>query len=59
MADCWIKLLGVWILSDAIYSTMLYLTAPGVDGKTKQTWKRDHWVRVVRGVMAVALIVWG
>jgi hypothetical protein len=57
--DCWVKLLGMWLFSDAIYSIMLYLTAPGVDGKTKQTWKRDHWVRVVRGAIGLALIIGG
>lgn len=48
---------GVWILSDSIYSIMLYLTAPGCEGVKRQTWKRDHWLRVLRGLLAI-LIIW-
>ncbi|KKL96444.1 hypothetical protein LCGC14_1844370 [marine sediment metagenome] len=52
-------LIGMWIFSDAVYSTILYLNSPSYDGKTKQTWKKDHSIRVVRGVLAIALMVMG
>ena len=49
-------LIGMWILSDAIYSYTLYLNAPSYEGAKKQTWKKDHWVRAVRGVCGIVLI---
>lgn len=54
----WIGLIGMWIFSDSIYSLMLYLSAPGYNVKN-QTWARDHWVRAVRAVCGLALIVMG
>ncbi len=51
-----LAILGTWLFSDAIYSLMLYLTAPGCEGVKQQTWKRDHWLRVVRGIIGLALI---
>ncbi len=50
-----IAIIGTWILSDAIYSILLYLSADGHSGKP-QTWKRDHWVRVVRGLLGLIMI---
>ncbi len=55
LSPVWIAILGTWLFGDAIYSILLYLTAEGYSGK-KQTWARDHWVRVVRGVIGLALI---
>lgn len=51
--------IGVWILSDAIYSYSLYLDKLGTDGKRIQNWKRDHWVRAVRAILGIVLIVMG
>ena len=51
--------IGTWILSDAIYSILLYLNQPGVDGKKLQSWGRDHWVRVLRGCLGIAIMVIG
>jgi len=51
-------LIGMWLFSDAVYSTVLYLNAPGYEGK-KQTWKRDHSIRIVRGVLGIALMYIG
>ena len=48
---------GTWLLSDAVYSILLYLTAPSVDGVTRQTWGRDHSIRIVRGVLAIVILV--
>ncbi len=47
---------GVWILSDSVYSITLYINAPSYDGCPKQTWRKDHWVRLVRGSWALVFI---
>jgi hypothetical protein len=49
--------IGVWLLSDSIYSYSLYLDRLGTDGKRIQNWKRDHWVRAVRAVLS-GVIIW-
>jgi hypothetical protein len=50
---------GTWLLSDAIYSYSLYLDRIGTDGKRIQNWRRDHWVRAVRAILAIWIIVVG
>jgi negative regulator of sigma E activity len=57
MSYC-IGLIGMWIFSDGLYSLALYLNAESYNGN-KQTWRRDHWVRAVRMVFGVILIVMG
>ena len=52
-----VGLLGMWIVSDAILSITLYYHAPSYEGSSKQSWGRDHWVRVVRGIIGIALII--
>jgi len=52
-------LIGCWILSDAVYSITLYLNAPSHDGLPRQTWKHDHWVRLLRGILGATLIYFG
>jgi len=52
-------LLGMWLFSDSIYSISLYLNAPSYEGSPRQTWKKDHWVRAVRAVCAVIIMVFG
>ena len=52
-------LIGMWIISDAVYSYTLYLDAPSYEGSKKQTWARDHWVRAVRGICGIWLILLG
>ncbi|MDD5512038.1 MAG: hypothetical protein PHI12_14715 [Dehalococcoidales bacterium] len=52
-------IIGCWIFSDAILSWTLYLNAPSYEGSKKQTFRRDHWVRLVRLVLGVLLMVWG
>lgn len=54
-----VGLIGMWILSDGILSWTLYLNAPSYEGSKRQTFLRDHWVRLVRIVCGVALIVIG
>lgn len=52
-------LIGMWILSDAILSWSLYINAPSYEGSKRQTFARDHWVRLVRGICGVILMVMG
>jgi len=49
-------LLGMWLFSDAILSIILYLNAPSYAGSPKQTWKKDHWIRIVRAICAIIII---
>jgi len=51
-----LKAIGGWLLLDGIGSIIMYYNRTGYDGK-KQTWKRDHWMRVVRAAMGVALML--
>lgn len=55
----WVGLIGMWIFSDAILSITLYLNSPSYDGSPKQTWAKDHWVRVIRALCGIALIIIG
>lgn len=50
--------LGVWLLSDGIYSWVLYHHAEGYNGKHQTFW-RDHWIRLLRIGCAVTVIVIG
>jgi hypothetical protein len=50
--------IGVWLLSDGIVSWFLYLRAPGYNGQ-KQTFWRDHWIRLVRIICAAGIIAVG
>ena len=54
-----IGLIGCWIFSDGILSWTLYLNAPSYDGVPKQTFKKDHWVRLVRCLLGIVLMVLG
>ena len=47
-----IGLIGMWLLSDALYSLILY------KDKREPFWK-CHSIRVVRGVLGLVLIVIG
>ena len=49
---------GTWILADAIYSINVYINSPSYEG-SRQSFRRDHWVRVVRGILAIIIIVIG
>lgn len=54
----WLGAIGVWFFSDGLYSLLLYLTAEGHNGK-KQTWARDHFIRVIRMALGIVLVVMG
>ena len=52
-------LLGMWVISDGILSWTLYLNAPSYEGSKKQTFSRDHWVRAVRIICGIVIIIFG
>lgn len=52
-------IIGCWILSDGILSWTLYQNAPSYEGSSKQTFLRDHWVRLVRILLGIAIMVIG
>ncbi len=52
--------MGVWLLSDAIYSYFLYSHGTSQSWRgTKQTWAKDHWVRAVRACIGVTMVILG
>jgi len=51
-----LKAIGGWLLLDGIGSIIMYYNKAGYDGRV-QSWKKDHWMRVVRAAMGVALIL--
>ena len=51
-------IIGAWIFSDGLYSILLYTGKTAYHGE-KQTWRRDHWIRVVRMVLGCTLIIFG
>ena len=59
MSNYTIGLIGCWIFSDGILSWTLYLNAPSYEGSKKQNFKRDHWVRFVRILCGIALMILG
>jgi len=44
---------STWILSDACYSILYYLNDP------KETWLRHHSIRILRGALAIGIIIIG
>ena len=54
-----IGLIGMWILSDGILSWTLYINAQSYENGKRQTFKRDHWVRLVRILCGIALMYLG
>ncbi len=54
-----VGLIGMWVFSDGILSWTLYLNAPSYEGSKKQTFLRDHWIRLIRIFCGIALIVMG
>jgi negative regulator of sigma E activity len=54
-----VGLIGCWIFSDGLYSIALYLHAPSFREGEKQSWKKDHAIRLVRVLAGIALMVLG
>lgn len=48
--------IGMWIVSDGILSWTLYANAQSYENNRKQTFLKDHWVRLVRILCGIALI---
>ncbi len=55
----WIGIIGCWIVSDGILSWTLYLNAPSYEGSKRQTFLRDHWVRLIRIILGLILVGMG
>lgn len=51
-------IIGTWLVSDGIYSWVIYLNADNYHGK-KQTFLRDHWVRLIRIILGILIIIIG
>ena len=50
---------GLWIISDGILSWTLYANAQSYENGRKQTFKADHWVRLMRIIIGVVMVVSG
>lgn len=49
---------GTWILGDGIYSLVLYTDRR--DSRAQgQSWLRDHWLRLLRIIIGLALMAMG
>ena len=53
LTGCWVKLCGIWLFSDALFSLALYIGKPG------ELWFKNHGVRLLRLVIGVALVMYG
>jgi len=54
-----VGLIGMWVFSDGILSWTLYLNAPSYEGSKKQTFLRDHWIRLIRIICGIVLMILG
>jgi len=52
-------LIGVWVGSDGAYSIALYINAPSFREGEKQSWGKDHAIRIIRIICGIALIFFG
>lgn len=58
MMNVFLVIAGTWLVSDAIYSYHLYAHSQSWRGD-RQTWLHDHWVRLLRLILAVGIIIVG
>lgn len=49
----------MWLFTDGLFSWILYLRQPTWDGQKRQTFWGDHWVRLVRILVGIFLMVAG
>jgi hypothetical protein len=49
--------MGGWLALDGGGSIIMYWKKPAHDGRT-QDWKHDHWLRLARVGIGIALILW-
>mgnify|MGYP001612036219 CR=1 FL=1 len=59
MANYVLGLIGMWIFSDGLYSIALYMNAPSFREGEKQSWKKDHAIRLIRIILGIVLIIMG
>lgn len=50
---------AMWIFSDGVYSIALYLNTPSFRHGEKQSWKKDHTIRMVRCLISMGFIYLG
>jgi len=55
----WLGIIGCWIFADGIYSWSLYHNASTYGSNVTQTFLRDHWLRLVRIIIGVAIMIIG
>ena len=48
-----VGLIGIWLLCDGWFSLNLYV------GKPKQSWLKDHSIRIIRMVIGIYLVAIG
>lgn len=53
-----LAIIGTWLLSDAIYSWVLYTNSQSWRGK-RQDFIHDNWVRLLRALLAIGILVIG
>jgi hypothetical protein len=51
----YLGVIGAWVFSDGLYSILLYTGKPAYHGP-RQTWMRDHWIRLVRMALGLVLV---
>ena len=54
-----IGLIGMWVMSDGLYSIALYLNAPSFREGELQSWRKDHAIRLIRVIIGIFLMVAG
>jgi len=59
MIGYFIGLIGMWILSDGLYSIALYLHAPSFREGELQSWSKDHAIRLARVGCGIILMIVG
>lgn len=50
---------GSWLLGDGIYSWTLYHNAHSYENGRRQTFWKDHWIRLIRIIISLAMICVG
>ena len=56
--NAFLLIAGTWLMSDSIYSYVLYQHSQSWRGD-RQSWAKDHWVRLVRLILSIGIIVAG
>jgi len=54
-----LAIIGTWVATDGIYSWTLYLNAPSYEGSPRQTFWKDHYIRLIRIILGISTIILG